>query len=184
MEFEQRLEKNETDTENIEQRLKKNETDTEKNKTDINRLNSDKTYNNWQMSELDKKLKNLTTNLTNLTTDLTKLNKKREEDLATLSTLSTTLEQNMKSKLDENINNLRIELNQYISEQINNASPAGSSNPEECGPGYTPTFDVNGQTICVSVSAEESFSNLFKFKGRKERKIENFSQNLKCKARY
>jgi hypothetical protein len=33
-------------------------------------------------------------------------------------------------------------------------------------------------------SGNASFTNVFEFKGRKERKIENFSQNQKCKARY
>jgi hypothetical protein len=42
-------------------------------------------------------------------------------------------------------------------------------------------YDAAGNIQCRAVA---SFTNVFEFKGRKERKIENFSQNQKCKARY
>ena len=48
------------------------------------------------------------------------------------------------------------------------AAPSVQPEPEQPGNGEPPM----------------KFTNVFEFKGRKERKIENFSQNQKCKARY
>jgi hypothetical protein len=65
------------------------------------------------------------------------------------------------------------------------------SSPIVCDPGYTAILDEAGVTRCAIMgpfgslyTRSNTFTNVFEFKSKKERKIENFSQNLKCKARY
>ena len=45
------------------------------------------------------------------------------------------------------------------------------------------TLDDNKLT-CLPYGAPAKFTNVYEFKSKKERKVENFSQNNKCKARY
>lgn len=64
--------------------------------------------------------------------------------------------------------------------KMTSVTDAGVPNLPDCVDGQN-EMDMNGNKTCHKVNA---FTNVFEFKGRKERKIENFSQNQKCKARY
>jgi hypothetical protein len=63
--------------------------------------------------------------------------------------------------------------------------PPNSGEPVNCITGYTLGNDSNGNPVCNATSPEQ-FNNIYDFKSKRERRVENFSQikNSKCKARY
>jgi hypothetical protein len=63
--------------------------------------------------------------------------------------------------------------------------PPNSGEPVNCITGYTLGNDSNGNPVCNAIPPEQ-FNNIYDFKSKRERKVENFSQikNSKCKARY
>jgi hypothetical protein len=64
--------------------------------------------------------------------------------------------------------------------------PPNSGEPVNCITGYTLGTDSNGNPVCNATPPPEQFNNIYDFKSKRERKVENFSQikNSKCKARY
>jgi hypothetical protein len=63
--------------------------------------------------------------------------------------------------------------------------PPNSGEPVNCITGYT-LGTSNGNPVCNATRPSEQFNNIYDFKSKRERKVENFSQikNSKCKARY
>jgi hypothetical protein len=66
----------------------------------------------------------------------------------------------------------------------------GSGPIKTCGPGQRVRLDASNNLICETVSPPTSspatFTNVYDFKSKRDRNVENFSQNNnnKCKARY
>jgi hypothetical protein len=73
-----------------------------------------------------------------------------------------------------------------VNDQCQIGCAVGSGPVKLCGPGTKYVLDANNTLQCETVSSSGFTSNVYDFKSKRERKVENFSQNnnSKCKARY
>ena len=73
-----------------------------------------------------------------------------------------------------------------VNDQCQLGCAVGSGPVKLCGPGTKYVLDANNTLQCETVSSSGFTSTVYDFKSKRERKVENFSQNnnSKCKARY